>query len=267
MSTAIAVHQVNAAKLPQAVDDDYIFGSEADGGQYALDVLANDKGGNAKTIVDVQGLPDGVTWESAADGTLLLNIGDLSPDEVADFTFTYTIQLGNGALSEASVHFQASSVDNLIDNGSFEGASPPSGQFAFMVEPDWTGTATPGGAVEVWNAHNGVTATDGHNLVELDAAGAIDSITQQVDTTDSREYLLTFDYAARGNSPGVGSSDFQVLWDGGVIETVVATDTGWTQFSAVVTGDGDDSIGFTELVSQNNGYGVLIDNVSLVPII
>lgn len=107
-------------------------------------------------------------------------------------------------------------------------------------------------------------ASDGGNYGELDYAGALDGLYQDVKTTAGQEYVLSLDARSR---PGFTSStcSIEVLWNGSVIGVVPPGNT-WQSydFSVVGTG-GQDRLTLREVASQSkDGLGALYDNVSLV---
>jgi len=105
----------STSNTPQAKND--LF-SGAENGTITLDVMANDLGGNGKSLYSIhQSSPHTVatTALSAMGATISVaggkvtyvansaSINALARGETAVDTFTYTIQLGNGALSTATV--------------------------------------------------------------------------------------------------------------------------------------------------------------------
>ena len=181
-ATAIAKHEQNAAKLPQAKDDSYdastgfLVGDEDSGLTIGVaDLFANDKGGNSKSLY---GLGDAYlqTITTNEGGTLTLENGDLVYTPPPSFdslvgsndpqssvegigwatdSFTYTIQMGNGALSTATVTLRINGVDDLAviagddtgsvreefdltDTGTLSISDPDTGQVASFVAHDGT---------------------------------------------------------------------------------------------------------------------------------
>lgn len=155
------------------------------------------------------------------------------------------------------------SGDNLLVNGSFEAAEVASGQYgAFQSIAGWT--ALSGGRIEVWNAHRGVTATDGSDFLELDFADGRDGFYQDVEAATGQAHTLSFDLRSR---PGASFStqDVEVVWNGTVVATA-RPGTDWGSFSVTVTGQaGTDRLTIREAASQSgDGLGALLDNVRLV---
>jgi VCBS repeat-containing protein len=179
--TAVAKHEENAAKLPQAKDDSYdvstgfLVGNEDTGLTINIaDLLANDHGGAAKSFYGLGAAPlvsittdkgGTVTWN---DGSLVYTpppsfeslVGSEDPqssDQGVGWetdSFTYTMQLGKGALSTASVTLRINGVDDLAviagdDTGSVKeefdltdtgtlSISDPDGQVASFIVHDST---------------------------------------------------------------------------------------------------------------------------------
>jgi uncharacterized protein (DUF427 family) len=152
---------------------------------------------------------------------------------------------------------------NLLVNGSFEDSAVATGQYAvFQTLPGWT--AITGGRIELWNAHNGVVATNGVDFAELDYAGALDGFYQDVRTTAGQSYTLTFDLRARPNV-AASTQGVEVVWNGQVVATTTPG-AAWGSFTVPVTGTGGlDRLTIREVGSQGaDGRGALLDNFRLV---
>src|SRR3954463_16683565 len=152
---------------------------------------------------------------------------------------------------------------NLLVNGSFEATPLGVGQGAgFQGVAGWTALA--GGAIELWNPPlNGVTATQGVNLAELDYVGGYDGFYQDVDTTAGQAYTLSFDLHSR---PGyaISTQGVEVVWNGQVVATTTPG-TAWGTFSINVNGTGgQDRLTIREVQGQSgDGIGALLDNFRL----
>ena len=194
--------------------------------------------GEGKVVIDLKNVAGATLTVTGA--TIVSRVGDI-----------LTLDIGN-------------STENLIVNGSFELGTlsavnntvqyPTNGQLT-----GWTnGAAT---SIEVWRNFGGVVATNGNYLVELDNAAAVDTLYQNVQTTNGALYTLSVDLRAR-----VGNTDtVEVWWAGQRIATVNPSATAWTTYTYVVTGTGgSDRLEFRETAAQNNGSGALIDNVRLL---
>jgi hypothetical protein len=153
---------------------------------------------------------------------------------------------------------------NLLVNGSFEASTVPTGQYAsFASVPGWT--AVSGGRIELWNAHRGVTATDGSDFAELDYLGARDGFYQDVNAAAGQSYTLSFDLRARPGAP-TSSLGVEVVWNGQVVATATPG-TDWGTFTTTVTGtSGQDRLTIREVDGQGgDGKGALLDDFVLVP--
>jgi hypothetical protein len=266
-------HLDNAVKLPQAIDDHFnLYDTDAVAGWYTLDVLGNDKGGNAKSIVAVDGLPAG-SYQINDDGTLSVHVDNLDPGTIATLNFSYTIQLGNGALSTAEVGLKVASTESLLANGSFENPAAVPGASGWTVTniPGWTNTG--GAGIEIWDSHGqtvygGVAASDGAYLIETDSFGNVqDALTTTEDAASGVTYRLTFDYASRTATAGAGNTtdSFEIWWNGAKVgEFDPNSSTQWQHAAIDFQGaDGTDTLQIRE-AGANDGLGALVDNVSLV---
>jgi hypothetical protein len=155
---------------------------------------------------------------------------------------------------------------NLLINGSFETNSLGAGSWSNVTSlQGWTGS---NGYVQVWNGLYGFTAADGSSWIQLGAAGSLDAVSQRSTTTAGDALVLTFWYSAR---PGGAAAEnqFNVVWNGTVIDTLAPKGTqltapAWQQASYVVKATGSDTLSFAQTGSDKDGYGALLDAVSLV---
>src|SRR5690349_15142275 len=109
---------VSAKNTPQAVDD---YASTTEDSGIVINVLGNDRGGNAKSLYSIsQAAPTnvvtvahsalGATIYITADGQVYYDptgasaLQALAQGEIATDTFVYEERLGNGAISVATVH-------------------------------------------------------------------------------------------------------------------------------------------------------------------
>ena len=157
----------------------------------------------------------------------------------------------------------ATTDSNLLVNGSFEATALGVGKAAgFQSIAGWT--ALTGGTIELWNAVNGVTATQGVNFAELDYLGGYDGFYQDVGTTAGQAYTLSFDLRSR---PGyaISTQGVEVVWNGQVVATTTPG-TAWSTFSVNVNGTGgQDRLTIREVQGQSgDGIGALLDNFRLV---
>ncbi|MES0870784.1 DUF5801 repeats-in-toxin domain-containing protein [Pseudovibrio sp. SCP19] len=235
-------------------------------GTYSFDhIVAFDhpESGSAKNEIDIRFR---YTVEDAdgdlATGTAAITITDTVPTQQNAETTT---------VSEASFVVMG---ENLIENGSFEdvtgahvrGGTP--GKWAQYNPADVPGWEASPDYIEIQDSgFDGRDALHGDKFLEVDARattnGSRDVVSQQVTTEAGKNYLLEFYVAARaGNGEG---ETLHVLWNDTVVATrVTNTSDGWQKVALIVTGTaGLDTLKFAELNTQDDRYGLLIDNVSL----
>jgi len=218
-------------------------------------VSGND-GITASSLIQVSGLEVGTenTWQYSIDA------GKTWSSSIP-VTASNNFEVPDGLYESRQIRARQQIVQpipkgNLIVNGSFEQG---------WVGNSWTGlTSLPGWKTadrfEIWG--KGMTAaSDGNYLLEMDYAGAIDFISQSINTTKDARYTLQFDMKSRGGS----KESLEVFWRGEKISTVdTSKNNTWTTFTFEVIGSGQsDELKFNELKAENNGLGSLIDNVRL----
>jgi hypothetical protein len=132
----------------------------------------------------------------------------------------------------------------------------------FQSVPGWT--ALPGGTIELWNAHKGVTATQGVNFVELDYGSGYDGFYQTVQTSSGQTYTLAFDARTRpGTTPA--TTTIEVLWNDKLVATMPPGASWATSTYTVIGTGGQDRLTFREVQSQSSdGLGAMLDNVRLM---
>ncbi len=146
----------------------------------------------------------------------------------------------------------------LLVNGALEAGVGTGGQQYNADVEGWTSGA---GAFEVWGSgFKHETSQDGGNFVELDRGGEVDQISQDVTTVGGSTYTLTVDAKQRIE----GSDDQVEVYFGGTLVGVIQPGDEWQTFEFEVTGSGSDTLTLREPSSDNNSFGPLIDNVSLV---
>ncbi|WP_075996933.1 galactose oxidase-like domain-containing protein [Salaquimonas pukyongi] len=153
--------------------------------------------------------------------------------------------------------------DNLVVNGSFEFPEVASSGSAFenSAVAGWTSTS---GRVEVQESVDGHRASAGDQWLELDQAGAVDAVYQDIRTQSGQTYALSLDVARRPTAPGA-SNTVEVYWNGEQVASIDPASASWEKYSFEVVGTGGaDRLEFREPASDNDGTGSLIDNVKLV---
>ncbi len=159
----------------QALNDQFNLGITEDSGAVILNVMANDKGGNAKTLWSLDGSGPtgllaqdlveatnfskfGATIKITSDGKVSYNaststhLQTLAAGQSATDTFTYAIQLGNGTLSWATASVQITGTNDAPVITSMASMAQSS-----SVTEDTTLTAS--GTVTSSDVDNGATAT------------------------------------------------------------------------------------------------------------
>ena len=146
----------------------------------------------------------------------------------------------------------------LLLNGSFEANKLNSGQWQLFSGIQGWNTST---QIEI---QNNVTnkASDGAQMVEMDADNKVDNIYQDVQTVAGHAYQLTFDTATRNDTKHTDT--IEIYWNGVKIGSVDPQSTTWQSNSFQVIGTGgSDRLEFREVGSSNDNYGGLLDNVTL----
>jgi VCBS repeat-containing protein len=292
-ATAIAKHEENAAKLPQAKDDSYdastgfLVGDEDAGLTISVaDLFANDQGGAAKSLYGL-GAAFLQTITTDEGGTVTFQNGDLVYTPPPSFdslvgsndpqssvegigwatdSFTYTMQLGNGALSTATVTLRINGMDDLAviagddtgsvreefdltDTGTLSISDPDTGQVASFVAHD--------GTDPLEGDHGTLTIeADGDWIYTLDnadpevqaltASGHLtDTIT--VEATDGATHDITIDIAGTNEYSYVGG-----FFTRATAETNAAAAEGYL---ATVTSAEEQQFLFNLMASSGNNTG------------
>jgi VCBS repeat-containing protein len=249
-ANAVAKHEQNAAKLPQAVDDHFdpssgfLVGDEDTGLTISLsDLFANDRGGASKSLYGL-GSAFQQTITTDQGGTVMFQNGALVYTAPASFdalvgsndpqssvegigwaadSFTYTIQMGNGALSTASVTLRINGTDDLAviggddagsvqeefdltDTGTLTISDPDAGQSqTFVVHDNSNPLAGDFGTLTIDASGNWTYSLENVNLdvQALTASGHLtDTITVQA--TDGATHDITIDIAGANEYLYVG---------------------------------------------------------------
>lgn len=169
---------------------------------------------------------------------------------------------GDGGAGDATADALAAETGvNLLVDGSFETAQIGAGK--------WTSFASVGGwqsdsGVEIWGKNFIRSASDGDKVMELDFDTRDSRVWQDVKTEAGAAYTFAFDFAQRPDTK-VGTNTIEVWWNGERVGVVDPMTTDWSRAEFTVKGTGGlDRIEFREQAGDNDSYGGVIDNVSLV---
>ena len=159
---------------------------------------------------------------------------------------------------------------NILVNGSFEDVvdGPVQGTWAPVPNADVAGWDNTGGSsIEIWNTpFNQALATDGAHLAETDWDVQLDDYSQTVDAATGVHYTLSFDFASRTETAGIGNTtdSFEIWWNGAKVGTFDPDSTDWYHASVDVVGAAGNDVLEIREAGANDTYGALIDNMSLV---
>jgi VCBS repeat-containing protein len=247
---AVAVHEQNAAKLPQAKDDHYdtssgfLVGNEDSGLVMNLsDLFANDLGGASKSLYGL-GPAYLLTTTTDQGGTVTFQNGTLVYTPPTSFdalvgsndpqssiegigwatdSFTYTIQMGNGALSTATATLRINGIDDLAliagddtgsvredfhlaDSGKLTISDPDTGQIqTFIVHNNSNPLSGDFGKLTIDATGNWNYSLDNTNL-QVQALTASQHLTDTitVQATDGATHDITIDIAGTNEYLYVG---------------------------------------------------------------
>ncbi len=160
-----------------------------------------------------------------------------------------------------------SSAANIISGGA--GNDVINGDVNLIVNGDFaTGTGSWSSAfgIEWWpNGSNSSPSTlDGNGAMELDLATNLDTLFQDVATTNGLNYTLAYSYAGRVGQSNT-SNTFEVYVGGVLQQTIVASNTtSWITGTFTFTASAATTrIEFRETSAGNDGGGPLLDNIQL----
>ncbi len=144
----------------------------------------------------------------------------------------------------------------LIQNGSLENFSVDKdrGRWKLVQFDNWSG------AGEAWTNRLGRVATKGASKAELDVnRNHVDMLEQKITTANGEKYTFSLDAYARK----AGTSDFELLVDGEVLAKITPS-SHWNKYGVEFTGTGaEQTVAIREIAGQDNGYGAVIDNISV----
>ena len=233
-----------------------------------------------------------------ADGTVTY---DPTYGESGTLTINYVVEDGDG--DQASAQLDVELNPEHVEGGNFsqeDVTAPVGNSWVAAMDSSVDGWEAPGlydasgeqssnfptggttSMIEVWKAgFKGVYDIDGQAdgyFIEVDYAGATDSIFQTMTTESDNDYTLTFAATVRPDAP-YGESLIVQIWDDTTMiaeETIVPdkyntqTQEGWNEYTVNFTALSDETrVVFTEPDfgdpgNPKNTYGVLLDNISLL---
>lgn len=160
--------------------------------------------------------------------------------------------------------YQVPVGDNIAGNSDFEslGKYPKKKGWTYINSNKVDGWSAAKNSMEVWaDGMLGVNAPQGDYFIELDTKKSVaDKIYQEVPTEAGRVYEITLKARARKK----GTSDLVVSWGGEDAQTITPEVGTWTDYTIKVVGTGDPmELSLSELKGQNDGYGPLLDGISI----
>jgi VCBS repeat-containing protein len=262
---SIVVGDVNEAQTALSLNGAYVAENAAGAVIGDLTVADPDKGDSQTFAVSdnrfevVNGqlkLKDGVSLDFETEPTVNVTV---TATDKGGHSIAEQFTLGVGNVNEAPLSLTLTTTsDQLLVNGSFEADKLNNGQWKLFSGVEGWKTDT---QVEI---QNNVTnkASNGAQVVELDADYAVDNLYQSVKTTAGHVYELSFDTSTRGDTKHTDT--IEVYWNGVKVGVADPQSTTWqtSTFQVIGTG-GDDRLEFREVGGKNDSYGGLLDNVSL----
>lgn len=238
-------------------------GGVAVDGQVKMEALNGATAVGAKTVsVSGSKTEYSMTFVATGDKTVI-KLSDVSPKGQSGFDIDVDAVSVKAALNATPVDPDTGHDHNLLSNSSFEtaGAAPATPTWRLMENGQVGPWQSASNRIEVWNdGFGGIKATEGKNLVEVDAYNG--ALSQTVKTEAGKYYGISFDYAGRPDA--IASSKMEVLWNGQVIGTVTPTDSTMKSNHLHVHGTGgNDVLTFRSVAGDNDSYGGLLDNVTL----
>jgi VCBS repeat-containing protein len=261
----LSVSDVNEAQTTLSLDHASVAENEAGAVIGALTVSDPDAGDSQSFQVSdsrfevVNGqlkLKDGVSLDHESEPTVTVQV---TATDSAGHQIQQDFAISVGDVNEAPLSLSlATDSTQLLLNGSFESNKLGNGQWQLFSGIDGWKTST---QVEI---QNNVTnkASDGAQMVEMDADNKVDNIYQDVQTVAGHAYQLTFDAATRNDTKRTDT--IEVYWNGVKIGSADPQSTTWQSNSFQVIGTGGiDRLEFREVGGSNDNYGGLLDNVAL----
>lgn len=160
----------------------------------------------------------------------------------------------------------AVSNTNLVENGSFEAdeISERSGTWQLYNElSNWSSSESVYFEVQT-NLLKEMTAQDGDQYLELNSTKNY-RISQKITTTPGKTYEFSLYYSARVNG-AQGTNNIEVYWNGRLLEALNSSQKGWTKYTYTIEATGTKSEIAIAGAGAANGYGGLVDNISVIEV-
>jgi len=275
----------NDAVTYNVFDEDNSDNTGLDGGTLVNAELADGSTATGTVGFNADGTITYTPTEEGEMGTVLIDY-TVEDDDGDTATAQYTIDLNaaaGGSFSNDDITAPVGSGWIAAFDTSVDGWEAP--DLYYETDGEKPTNYRPGGdasMIEVWKAgFNGVLNADGGTdgfFIELDYAGATDSIYQTMATEVGEGYSLSFDATIRPDANNANEVVIVQVWDGDTLieeQTITPnqydrdTDEGWNRETLDFTAQSENTkIVFTEPDSgdpgnTHNTYGVLLDNIAL----
>ncbi|NOD36505.1 MULTISPECIES: PA14 domain-containing protein [unclassified Ruegeria] len=150
-------------------------------------------------------------------------------------------------------------TDNLVQDGSFDEFDLDPGRWSTFSN-NGSGPWDSQAGMEIWDNLAGTKASDGQQLLEMDAGRGVDSFSQTIQTSKGQVYDLGLDLRERLAN---GTDTVEVYWNDVLVAELNPDTTDWTSFDMQVIGTGEDQLELREAADENDTYGALVDNITL----
>ncbi len=228
--------------------------------QIKMDALNGSTAVETKTVAIKSGMAEYSMAFTATSAQTTIKLSDISPRGQANFDIDIDAVSVKAGGTVTPPHLG----DNLLSNASFETFTGDlaAGAYKLFKNGEVGAWQSSTNQIELWNyGHNGMNATDGRILTEIDAYNG--TLSQTVKTETGKYYGVSFDFAGR---PGyIASSKMEVLWNSAIIGTVTPANSTMTGYHFHATGTGgNDVLAFRSVAGDNDSVGGLLDKVELI---
>ncbi|ATE94804.1 PA14 domain protein (plasmid) [Phaeobacter gallaeciensis] len=209
-------------------------------------------------VVDGQlKLKDGVALDHETEAEISVQV-TATDSFGAAHTEGFTIEVSDKNEAPSGLSLGGESK-NLAQNGSFEDFSLETGRWRAFKEDD-TGSWDTDTSIEVWDNLGRIDASEGEQHLEMDSGRGVDSISQTIQTSEGQVYDMGVDLRERLTN---GTDTVEVYWNDNLVGELDPDSKEWTTFEMQVIGTGEDKLELREAADQNDGYGALVDNITL----